>query len=52
MFIDLMKAGRYSSAGLAHSAADEVSAATGERWVMKFAPRRRGDSQPFVIERA
>lgn len=49
--IDLLKAQRYSSAGLAHSAADTVSEATGEAWVMKFAPRRRGDQTPFMIVR-
>lgn len=49
--VDLLKAQRYSSAGLAHSAADTVSEATGEAWVMKFSPRRRGDQTPFVIVR-
>lgn len=49
--VRLMKAQRYSSAGLAGSAADTVSEATGEAWVMKFSPRRRGDQTPFVIVR-
>jgi hypothetical protein len=49
--IDLLKAQRYSSAGLAHSAADTVSEATGEAWVTKFSPQRLGDRTPFVIVR-
>lgn len=50
--VRMMKHQRYSSAGLAGSAADTVSEATGEAWVMKFRPRSRGDRTPFVIERA
>lgn len=45
----LLKAQRYTSHGLAHSAADDVSAATGEDWHPHFRPRWPRDPEPFVI---
>ena len=54
--ISLATSGRYSSAGLAHSAADSVTEATGRPYVMAFRPRAsrpgRPDCQPFTIEPA
>lgn len=41
---------RFSTAGLAHAAADAVTAATGKPWRMAFRPRTRTDSNPFTIE--
>lgn len=46
-----MSAGRYGTAGLAHSAADDETARTGVKHRMAFRPRRVGDMWPFVIER-
>lgn len=43
---------RFSTAGLAHSAADEMTARTGRPYVMAFRPRGRRDCQPFTIEPA
>lgn len=43
---------RFSTAGLANSAADARTAETGERWQMAFRPRRALDLQPFTIEKA
>ena len=54
--VALATSGRYSSAGLAHSAADSVTEATGRPHVMAFRPRPsrsgRPDCQPFTIEPA
>ena len=50
--ISLATSGRYSSAGLAHSAADSVTDATGRPYEMQFAPRHARDAQPFTIQPA
>lgn len=42
--------GRYSRAGLAHSAADAKTAETGVQYVMVFRPRYLADPTPFTIE--
>lgn len=49
---DFLKTQRYTSSGLAHSAADDVSAATGKDWKVYFRPRWRLDPSPFVITEA
>lgn len=41
---------RYSTAGLAHSAADTLTAETGRPHQMAFRPRDRRDRTPFVVE--
>lgn len=41
---------RFSTAGLAHAAADAMTAETGRPWRMAFRPRRFPDSTPFTIE--
>lgn len=41
---------RYSTAGMAHVAAEELTRVTGVRHVMVFRPRCRGDFQPFTVE--
>ena len=40
---------RYSTAGLAHSAADVETERTGEKYVMNFEPRYLKDPTPFTI---
>lgn len=40
---------RFSTAGLAHSAADEETKRTGEKYVMNFDPRYLKDPTPFTI---
>lgn len=46
----LALATRYSSAGLAHSAADHITAKTGEKHQMRFKPQgRHPDRTPFVV---
>ena len=46
---------RYSTAGLAHSAADALTASTGEQHRMAFEPRPQFtgsfDPKPFVVVR-
>lgn len=41
---------RYSSAGLAHSAADRLTEETGLPYRMVFKPRRYLDKAPFTVE--
>lgn len=41
---------RYSSAGLAHSAAELKTEQTGNQWRMVFRPRALRDIAPFMIE--
>lgn len=50
--ISLATSGRYSRAGLAHSAADSVTEATGRPYEMQFRPRNPRDPSPFVIQPA
>ena len=40
---------RYSTAGLAHSAADQMTERAGVRYVMAFEPRYFLDPTPFVV---
>lgn len=49
---EFLKTQRYPSSGLAHSAADEVAAATGKEWKVYHRPRWRLDPTPFVITEA
>lgn len=41
---------RFSSAGLAHSAADHLTEQTGRLHRMVFRPRRAADREPFTVE--
>lgn len=44
---------RYRCAGMAHSAADYVTASTGTKWHAVFRPRGRKpgeDQEPFILE--
>lgn len=40
---------RYSTAGMAHAAADRLSAETGVQHRQAFAPRSPCDFQPFIV---
>lgn len=40
---------RYSTAGMAHAAADRLSAETGVQHRQAFAPRSPSDFQPFIV---
>lgn len=40
---------RYSTAGMAHAAADRLSAETGVPHRQAFAPRSPCDFQPFIV---
>ena len=40
---------RFSTAGLAHSAADQKTEETGTQYVMSFQPRSLNDRTPFTI---
>lgn len=40
---------RFSTAGLAHSAADIMTEQTGKLWRMIFQPRAKNDNMPFLV---
>lgn len=41
--------GRYSTAGMALVAAEQLTERTGRTYRMVFAPRYLGDFQPFIV---